>query len=95
MLGASAGQAPLSLGGTVAGLTDQHDLAVQAFGELPGVLLDEFSDTFDRAGDAGGLELSGVADVQDGDPVGLVQPRATVVVSTLSVAAVVIALPCR
>ncbi len=43
MLDASAGQALLGLGGSGAGLTDQHYLAVQAFGELPGVLLQSLS----------------------------------------------------
>ncbi len=41
MLGARAGQALLSLGGPDTGLADQDDLAVQAFGELPGVLHDQ------------------------------------------------------
>ena len=69
-VGAGAGEALLGLGGPGAGLADQHDLAVEPGGELLGVLVDQVQRHVDRAGDAGGLELGGAADVEDGHRVG-------------------------
>lgn len=71
---AGAGEALAGLVGANPGLADEDDLAVMSGGQLGGVLTNKVERQVVGAGDVGGLELSGAADVEDGNGGGVSHP---------------------